>query len=146
MWFYGFKGKVVRVFANDQKKITCDQEMQQEIDNYMSAGQASFNVFVLDSADSWEPTTFFLTRSKYQIMINRTQEIFTDEKYTRDLEIELHSVLGTEIMLIRPNEPLLYLMFLDVRTRDTFLLTMRMFQSKVTCSPKGGWSIPGNTP
>ncbi|KAJ9558514.1 hypothetical protein OSB04_013128 [Centaurea solstitialis] len=43
----GRQGEIVRLFANQQNKITCDPEMQQEIDISMSAGQASFCVLLV---------------------------------------------------------------------------------------------------
>ncbi|GKB59031.1 kinase-like domain, phloem protein 2-like protein, partial [Tanacetum coccineum] len=108
----GRQGEIVRLFANDQNKITCgkisqltvlnsevyrsveklDPKMQQEIDNYMSAGQVSFSVLLLmDSSDNWEQTTFTLSRSKYQIRINHTQNIVIDEKYSFNLSNARHS-------------------------------------------------------
>lgn len=128
----GRQGEIVRLFANEQNKITCDPEMQQEIDKYMSAGQASFSVMLLmDSSENWEPTTFTLRRSNYQIKINRTQEIFIEEKYSSDLSIKIPSGLTTQFVLTRPNgssHP--FNTYHDVRMRDTLVLTMRMFQSK----------------
>lgn len=128
----GRQGEIVRLFANDQNKITCDPEMQQEIDRNISAGQASFGVLLLvDSAENWEQTTFTLRRSNYQIRINRTQEIVIDEKYSSDLSIKIPSGLTTQFVLARPNgasHP--FNTFHDVRMRDTLVLTMRMFQSK----------------
>ncbi|XP_071720184.1 uncharacterized protein [Rutidosis leptorrhynchoides] len=129
----GRQGEIVRLFANEQNKITCDPEMQQEIDKYMAAGQASFSVLLLmDSSENWEQTTFYMRRSNYQIKINRTQEIFIDEKYSSDLSIKIPSGLTTQFVLTRPNgssHP--FNTFNDVRMRDSLVLTMRMFQSKV---------------
>ncbi|KAD6453674.1 hypothetical protein E3N88_08380 [Mikania micrantha] len=45
--YKGRQGELMRVFANEQKKITCDPEMQQEIYNYMLAGQKSFSASLL---------------------------------------------------------------------------------------------------
>ncbi|KAK7287278.1 hypothetical protein RIF29_00481 [Crotalaria pallida] len=43
----GRQGELVRLFANDQNKITCDNEMQLEIDTNLSKGQATFSVLLL---------------------------------------------------------------------------------------------------
>ncbi|KAI7752859.1 hypothetical protein M8C21_016533, partial [Ambrosia artemisiifolia] len=127
----GRQGEIVRLFANEQNKITCDPEMQEEIDKYMSAGQASFNVSLLmDSSETWELTTFTLRRSNYQIKINRTQEIVIDEKYSSVLSIKIPSGLTSQFVLTRLNGSSHPFTFHDVRMRDTFVLTMRMFQSK----------------
>ncbi|KAK1413395.1 hypothetical protein QVD17_35168 [Tagetes erecta] len=127
----GRQGEIVRLFANDQNKITCDPEMQQEIDRYMSAGQASFSVMrLMDSSENWEQTTFSLRRSNYQIKINGTQDIVIDEKYSSVLSIKIPSGLNTQFVLTRLNGSSHPFAFQDVRMRDTFVLTMRMFQSK----------------
>ncbi|CAN4125153.1 unnamed protein product [Withania somnifera] len=44
---HGHQGELVRIFANDQNKITCDPDMQSEIDTHISEGQATFNVLML---------------------------------------------------------------------------------------------------
>ncbi|KAJ0792830.1 hypothetical protein HanOQP8_Chr01g0022351 [Helianthus annuus] len=106
--------------------------MQEEIDKYMAAGQASFSVSLLmDSPETWELTTFTLRRSNYQIKINRTQNIFIDEKYSSVLSIKIPSGLTSQFVLTRLNGSSHPFTFHDVRMRDTFVLTMRMFQSKV---------------
>ncbi|KAI7740092.1 hypothetical protein M8C21_026369 [Ambrosia artemisiifolia] len=129
----GRQGKVVRLFANGQNKITCDPEMQQEIDNYMSVGLALFSASLLmDSSEteSWEQTTISLRRSKFQIKISRTQDIFMHTKYSSLFSIKIPLGLTTEFALTRPNGSSHTFSFQDVRMRDTCVLTMRMFQSK----------------
>ncbi|XP_023772713.1 uncharacterized protein LOC111921384 isoform X1 [Lactuca sativa] len=129
---HGRQGEIVRLFANEQNKIMCDPEMQEEIDKYMAAGQASFNILLLmDSSENWEQTTFSLRRSNYQVKINRTQEIFIQGKYTNDVSIKIPSGLTTQFVLTYSDgssHP--FNTFHDVRMRDTLVLTMRMFQSK----------------
>ncbi|XP_076951676.1 uncharacterized protein LOC143625113 [Bidens hawaiensis] len=127
----GRQGQIVRLFANEQNKISCDSEMQQEIDRFMSEGQASFNVFMLmDPSERWEQTTFSLRRFNYQIKIHRTQEIFIEEKYSSESLIKIPAGLTTQFVLTRPDGSSHPFTFNDVRMRDTFVLTMRMFQSK----------------
>ncbi|KAI3683121.1 hypothetical protein L1987_83621 [Smallanthus sonchifolius] len=127
----GRQGEIVRLFANEQNKISCDSEMKQEIDNYMSAGQASFSVLLLmDSPENWEQTTFSLRRSSYQIKINRMQDILINEKYSSVLSIKIPPGLTPQFVLTRLNGSSHPFTFQDVRMRDTFVLTMRMFQSK----------------
>ncbi|KAK1417735.1 hypothetical protein QVD17_26869 [Tagetes erecta] len=127
----GQQGKVVRLFANDQNKITCDMEMQKEIDNYMSAGRASFNATLLmGSSESGEQIKVSMRRSRYQIKFNRTQDIFIHEKYSSDLSVKIPSGVTTQFELRRPDGSSHTFSFHDVRMRDTFVLTMRMFQRK----------------
>ncbi|KAK9067872.1 hypothetical protein SSX86_011983 [Deinandra increscens subsp. villosa] len=123
-----FQGEIVRVFANEKTKITCDPEMQQDIDNYMSAGQASFSALLLmDSPERWEHINFSLRRSKFQIEINHSEDIFIHEKYSSDLSIIIQPGLNVRI---RHNYSLHTFSFHDLRMRDTFVLTMRRFKSK----------------
>ncbi|CAI9269170.1 unnamed protein product [Lactuca saligna] len=130
---HGRQGEIVRLFANEQNKIICDPEMQEEIDKYMAAGQASFSILLLmDSSENREQTTFTLRRSNYQVKINRTQEIFIQGEYTNDVSIKIPSGLPTQFVLTYSDgssHP--FNTFQDARMRDTLVLTMRMFQRKV---------------
>ncbi|OMO99802.1 hypothetical protein CCACVL1_03626 [Corchorus capsularis] len=45
----GRQGELVRRFANDQNKIKCDPDMQNDIDMHISRGQAIFSVLLLDA-------------------------------------------------------------------------------------------------
>nr|XP_043612288.1 putative receptor-like protein kinase At5g39000 isoform X2 [Erigeron canadensis] len=128
----GRQGQIVRLFANEQNKVTCDPKMEQEIDNYMLAGEASFDVSLLmDSFENWEQITFFLRRQNYQVKINQTQVIIIDEMYTNDLSIKIPSGVSTQFVLTRQNgSSHTFSTINDIRTRDTMVLTMRMFQIK----------------
>ncbi|XP_057513042.1 uncharacterized protein LOC130795090 isoform X2 [Actinidia eriantha] len=129
----GRQGKLVRLFANDQNKITCDPDMQLEIDTHLSKGQATFSILLLmDSSENWEPTTLTLDlkRSSYEIMVNQTQDVVIAEKFSKDLSIKIPSVLSTQFVLTcsdGSSHPVST--YNDVRMRDTLVLTMRMFQS-----------------
>ncbi|RWW86631.1 hypothetical protein BHE74_00004580 [Ensete ventricosum] len=58
-----FQGDLVRQFANNQNKITCDSEMQNEIDAYISAGKAIFTIKALIKVPLGYTTQFVLTCS-----------------------------------------------------------------------------------
>ncbi|CAE5965993.1 unnamed protein product [Arabidopsis arenosa] len=125
----GRQGELVRLFANDQNKIRCDTEMQTEIDTYISRGQASFNVqLLMDSSESWEPATVILKRSSYQIKTNTTDVI--SEKYSKELQIKVPCGFSTQFVLISYDGSSHPISTLNVRMRDTLVLTMRMLQSK----------------
>lgn len=128
----GRQGDLVRLFANGQNKITCDQDMQLEIDTYISKGEATFSILLLDdSSETWEPTTLILKRSGYQIKDNKSQDTLIGEKFSKDLSIKIPGGLSTQFVLTCSNgssHPLNT--YNDVRMRDTLVLTMRMFQSK----------------
>ncbi|XP_058225062.1 receptor-like protein kinase FERONIA isoform X2 [Rhododendron vialii] len=82
----GRQGKLVRLFANGQNKITCDPDIQLEIDTYVSKGEATFSILLLmDASETWEPITLVLKRSGYQIKDNRSQETLIAEKFSKDL-------------------------------------------------------------
>ncbi|CAD5321964.1 hypothetical protein AtNW77_Chr3g0158111 [Arabidopsis thaliana] len=127
----GRQGELVRLFANDQNKIRCDTEMQTEIDTYISRGQASFNVqLLMDSSESWEPATVVLKRSSYQIKTNTTEAVVISEKYSKELQIRVPSGESTQFVLISYDGSSHPISTLNVRMRDTLVLTMRMLQSK----------------
>ncbi|XP_068651201.1 uncharacterized protein [Aristolochia californica] len=43
----GNQGELVKIFANNQRKITRDPKMQRDIEAYVSAGRATFNILML---------------------------------------------------------------------------------------------------
>ncbi|KAL8209985.1 hypothetical protein R6Q57_006717 [Mikania cordata] len=110
----GYSGEIVRVFANEQKKITCDPEMQQEIDNYMLAGQKSFSTSLLMGTSN-EAITFYLGQYKYKILINSVDKLYIFDKYSSDLSIKIPQGLTSNIVLIRPRGSPLEFDFHDVR-------------------------------
>ncbi|KAK9120589.1 hypothetical protein Syun_018206 [Stephania yunnanensis] len=128
----GHQGELVRLFANDQKKISCDQDMQLEIENYLSVGRAAFNVLLLvDSSEVWQPTVFILKRSSYQVRINSMDAVVIEEKYSADLSIKIPFGPSAQFVLTcsdGTSHP--FSTYNDVRMRDTLVLTMRIFQSK----------------
>ncbi|KAB2058514.1 hypothetical protein ES319_A11G240300v1 [Gossypium barbadense] len=133
----GRQGELVRLFANDQNKIKCDPEMQNEIDLFISSGQAIFTVLLLmDSSENWEPATLTLRRSSYQIKINSTEAVEISEKYSKELSIKVPSGLSTQFVLTCSDGSSRPFSTYNVRMRDTLVLTMRMFQSKVAEFPQ----------
>ncbi|XP_073111623.1 uncharacterized protein [Elaeis guineensis] len=143
------QGELVRQFANNQNKITCDQDMQQEIEGFISAGRALFNVLLLmDSSEDWEPTVLTLKRSSYQIKVSSTEEVVVEEKYSSSLYIKVpcgHSAQFVLISSAGANLPFCtdgtsqpYSFENDVRLRDIIVLAMRYFQSKALDGKKKG--------
>ncbi|GMH17182.1 hypothetical protein Nepgr_019023 [Nepenthes gracilis] len=129
----GRQGELVRLFANDQNKITCDPDMQLEIDTYAFKGQAAFGVLMLmDSSENWEPATLSLRRSAFQVKINQMETIKVVEKFSKDLTIKIPCGLSAQFVLtLSDGSSHPFKTYNDVRMRDTLVLTMRMFQSKV---------------
>ncbi|XWS42809.1 hypothetical protein CRYUN_Cryun16bG0046300 [Craigia yunnanensis] len=135
----GRQGEIVRLFANDQNKIKCDPDMQNEIDMYISRGQTTFSVLLLmDSSENWEPATLTLRRSSYQIKINSTETVEIAERYSKELSIKVPSGLSTQFVLTCSDGSSRPFSTYNVRMRDTLVLTMRMFQSKALDDKRKG--------
>ncbi|XP_021679577.2 uncharacterized protein LOC110664273 isoform X2 [Hevea brasiliensis] len=135
----GRQGELVRLFANDQNKIKCDPPMQQEIDMYISKGEATFSVQLLtDSSDHWKSATLVLQRSGYQMQSISEEAVLIAEKFSKNLSIKIPSGVSTQFVLTCSSGSSHPLNTYDVRTRDTLVLTMRMFQSKALDDKRKG--------
>ncbi|TMW96317.1 hypothetical protein EJD97_007562 [Solanum chilense] len=136
----GRQGELVRLFANDQNNITCDPDMQSEIDTHISEGQATFNVLMLvDSSENWEPVTIFLLRSSFQVKVHRTQAVVIVENFSKELSIKIPSGLSTQFVITcsdGSSHP--FSTNNDIRMRDSLVLTMRIFQSKALDEKRKG--------
>lgn len=128
----GRQGELVRIFANDHNKITCDEEMQEEIESYIAKGQAKFLVMILlDSSENWEHATLYLRRSGFQVKVERTQVAVIVEKYSEEVLIKIPSGPSAQFVLKCANgssHP--FSTNNDIRMREKVVLTMRIFQSK----------------
>ncbi|WCJ27711.1 hypothetical protein M5689_009437 [Euphorbia peplus] len=134
---HGRQGELVRIFANDQNKIKCDREMQQEIDSYISKCEATFSIQLLMD-DKWKSATLILQRSGYQIKSISEDIMLTSEKFSKNLSIKIPSGFSTQFVLTSSSGSSLPLNTYDVRMRETLVLTMRMFQSKALDVKKKG--------
>ncbi|KAI4347745.1 hypothetical protein L6164_008528 [Bauhinia variegata] len=135
----GRQGELVKLFANDQNKITCDPDMQLEIDTNLSKGQATFSVLrLMDSSENWEPASLFLRRSGYQIKISGTGSIVVAEKFSKELSIKVPCGYSTQFVLTCSDGSSHPLSTSTVRMRDTLVLTMRIFQSKALDDKRKG--------
>ncbi|GER57829.1 hypothetical protein STAS_35660 [Striga asiatica] len=136
----GRQGDIVRIFANDQHKITCDDEMQEEIDTHISKGQAAFSVLILlENSENWEPASLLLRRSGFQVKDERKQDVIITEKYSKDLTIKIPSGFSTQFVLTCSNgSSYPFSTNNDIRMRDTLVLTIRIFQSKALDEKRKG--------
>ncbi|KAL3537178.1 hypothetical protein ACH5RR_000544 [Cinchona calisaya] len=137
---HGRQGDLVRLFANDQNKITCDPDMQLAIDTHISNGQATFSVrMLIDSFDNWEPATLFLSRSSFEVKMHRKQAVEIAENFSRDLSIKIPNGLSTQFVLTcSDGSSHFFSTHNDVRMRDTLVLTIRIFQSKALDEKRKG--------
>ncbi|KAK8965383.1 hypothetical protein KSP40_PGU016863 [Platanthera guangdongensis] len=146
----GRQGELVSLFANNQNKITCDTDMQHEIETHISSGKAVFNVMLLqiDSSEAWVQTTMFLKRSGYQIKVSQSDHVVIEEKYSPELYIKVPNGQSTQFVLIGSDGSTLpfstsgtsqpYSLDNDIRLRDIIVLTMRYFQSKAVDGKRKG--------
>ncbi|KAM3193554.1 hypothetical protein ACQJBY_070277 [Aegilops geniculata] len=146
----GRQGDLVREFANNENKITCDQEMQNDINICISRGRADFDVYVLQgySPEEWEHATLVLRRTGYQINFSHKDEVVIDEKYSPNLQTKIPNGRTTQFVLVssggvnlpfntqgitEPNNE-----DNDVRLRDLIVLVMRTFQNKALDAKRKG--------
>ncbi|CAM8878191.1 unnamed protein product [Rhodiola kirilowii] len=62
------KGELVKVFANDHRKITCDTEMHSNIEKALTTGHASYKVSLSKGfLDIWEPAILTIKKEGYNI-------------------------------------------------------------------------------
>lgn len=120
------KGELVKVFTNDQRKITCDPEMQEQIEKSLYSGQASYEVSLAAKfLDIWEPAILAIKREAYSIKCIGTRGVVVTEKFMQKTAVSIpyghpatFSVLGSSEHLLRTESSGL---------RDTIVLTMRLF-------------------
>jgi hypothetical protein len=127
----GRRGDLVTVMANDGNWITQEPMMHDQIESYMTSGQASFEVSFLTqegaSEDVSEPATLILRRSNFELRRNNGRKVLVNEKYGPDVSIKIPvgELLQCAIVSHDGRESLLELR--DPRTRDTAVLTFRAF-------------------
>ncbi|KAE8655928.1 hypothetical protein F3Y22_tig00117016pilonHSYRG00678 [Hibiscus syriacus] len=82
LFYVSIQGELVKVFANDHKKITCDPEMQAHIEKTLHSGQASYKVsFTTRYLDIWEPATLTIKRDGYSIKYSGPNGPVVTEKF-----------------------------------------------------------------
>ncbi|KAJ1403966.1 hypothetical protein SESBI_26886 [Sesbania bispinosa] len=127
------KGEPVKVFANDNKKITCDPEMQNHIEKAFYSGHASYKVSLSTGyLDIWEPATLAIKKEGYSIKCSGPNGVVITEKFSPSTtvvipyghisEFIIIDSTGAEHLLRAENNST------DVSgARDTIVLTLRLF-------------------
>ncbi|XP_062158868.1 uncharacterized protein LOC133866376 [Alnus glutinosa] len=137
------KGKLVKVFANEHKKITCDSEMQNHIEKTIFGGQASYKVFLsVWYLDIWEPASLAIKKEGYSIKCAEPSGIVVTEKFSPTSSVAIHYGNPTEFLitgsggaehLLRADNNLI-----DIScSRDTIVLTLRFFIRRFLEKRKG---------
>ncbi|KAK2456091.1 hypothetical protein QL285_003487 [Trifolium repens] len=125
------KGEPVQVFANDNKKIVCDSEMQSHIEKSFYSGHASYKVSLSTGyLDIWEPATLAIKKEGYSIKSGHG--VVITEKFSPSTNVVIPygnisefiiiGSTGAEHLLRAENNST------DVSgARDTIVLTLRLF-------------------
>jgi len=133
------KGEIVKVYANEQRKITCDPEMKELIKKILSIGHVSYEVLLpVRFIDMWEPAILAIKREGYSIKCNGQRGVVITEKfqqatainipYGRPIEFSIQSADGVEYNL-KPAE--------NSPSRDSIVLVLRLFRMKAVEKSKG---------
>ncbi|CAK9183646.1 unnamed protein product [Ilex paraguariensis] len=76
------KGEIVKVFANEHRKITCDPDMHNHIEKTLYSGHASYKVSLSTGyLDIWEPATLTIKREGYSIKCTGPSAVVVTEKF-----------------------------------------------------------------
>ncbi|KAL7086387.1 hypothetical protein ACP275_13G000700 [Erythranthe tilingii] len=130
------KGELVKVFANEHRKIICDPVMHKCIEKTVYTGHASYKLSLsIGYLDIWEQATLAIKRDGYSIKCSGPKGVIVAEKFSSSTivsipfgsptEFSVVDSLGTEhILRVDDNVP-------DISgSRDTIVLTLRFFIKK----------------
>ncbi|KAK6287204.1 hypothetical protein POUND7_013383 [Theobroma cacao] len=127
------KGELVKVFANEHKKITCDSEMQSHLEKNLYSGHASYKVsFSTGYLDIWEPAMLAIKREGYSIKCGAPNGLVVTEKFSPTTQVKVTFGEPTEFLIIGPNG-VQHLLRVDSNStdiscsRDLIVLTLRLF-------------------
>ncbi|XP_049383089.1 uncharacterized protein LOC125847527 isoform X2 [Solanum stenotomum] len=137
------KGELVKVFANEHRKITCDPVMHSCIEKTLYSGHASYKVSLSTRyLDIWESATLAIKRDGYSIKANGPGGVLVSEKFSQSTivtipygsptEFSIFDSRGVEHLLKAENDQG------DTNcSRDTIVLTMRLFIIRAGEKKKG---------
>ncbi|KAJ7970094.1 Tripartite motif-containing 29 [Quillaja saponaria] len=137
------KGELVKVFANENKKITCDLEMLNHIEKALHSGHASYKVSLSTRyLDIWEPATLVIKREGYSIKCSGPSGVVVTEKFSPTTTVVIPYGHASEFITIGSDGVENLLQADDSSTdfscsRDTIVLTLRLFIRKATERRKG---------
>ncbi|XP_010495115.1 PREDICTED: uncharacterized protein LOC104772168 [Camelina sativa] len=134
VFLFFFTGELVRVFANENCKITCHPEMQSHIEKSLYNGHALYKVtYSIGYMDIWEAATLSIKKEGYSIKPNNDPVI--TEKFSSSTAIVIpfdqpadFVIIGTDGVehLCRVENDATDLSC----SRDTIVLTLRLFLKK----------------
>lgn len=129
------KGELVKVFANENTKITCEPEMQNVIQKTLHIGHASYLVSMLVGYNMWEPATLVIKRDSFSIKGTETSIGSPSEKFSPATTVSIPCDSPTEFSIIGSSGVEHLLRAEDSASdiacsRDTIVLTLRLFIKK----------------
>ncbi|ESQ40792.1 hypothetical protein EUTSA_v10012799mg [Eutrema salsugineum] len=135
------KGELVRVFANENCKITCHPEMQSHIEKSLYNSHALFKVsYSIGYMDIWEAATLSIKKEGYSIKPSNDPVI--TEKFSSSTAVMIPFDQPADFVIIGP-DGVEHLFRVDNDapdlscSRDTIVLTLRLFIKKAVQRKKG---------
>ncbi|KAJ6402740.1 hypothetical protein OIU84_014778 [Salix udensis] len=126
------KGEIVKVFANEHKKIRYDPEMHEHIQKIVYSGHVSYKIGLWTRfIDIWEPATLAIKREGYSIK-NDSGGVVVTEKFSQTISVTIPYGHALEFILTDSAGHHHLLQADDSSTdinyaRDTIVLTLRLF-------------------
>lgn len=126
------KGELVKVFANEHKKIRYDPEMHEHIQKTVYSGHVSYKVGLTTGfIDIWEPATLAIKREGYSIK-SESGGVAVTEKFSPTINVTIPYGHALEFILTDSTGRQHLLQADDNSTdisyaRDTIVLTLRLF-------------------
>ncbi|KAG5247596.1 Retrotransposon gag protein [Salix suchowensis] len=126
------KGEIVKVFANEHKKIRYDPEMHEHIQKIVYSGHVSYKIGLWTRfIDIWEPATLAIKREGYSIKSDSGGVVVT-EKFSQTISVTIPYGHALEFILTDSAGHQHLLQADDSSTdinyaRDTIVLTLRLF-------------------
>uniref|UniRef100_A0ACD5ZDR4 Uncharacterized protein n=1 Tax=Avena sativa TaxID=4498 RepID=A0ACD5ZDR4_AVESA len=145
----GHQGHLVMEFANTRTKVTCDRDMQIDINTCITRGGAFFDIFVLGCfTNEWKKASLALRRDGYRITFSHNKDGPLDEVYSPMLQMKIPKGRTTRFVLVNArgvNRPFNTRGVThpnneddDVRLRDLIVLVMRAFRDEALNSRESG--------
>ncbi|KAK8452185.1 hypothetical protein SEVIR_5G071300v4 [Setaria viridis] len=128
------KGEFIKVYANEQGKISCDPETKELIKKTLEIGHVTYEVQVQQPQvrflDMWEPAVLAIKREGYSIKCIGQRGVVITEKFQQATAIQIPHGRQTEFLIIsadgvdynlKPAE--------NTLLRDTIVLVLRLFKN-----------------
>ncbi|KAL5202798.1 hypothetical protein ABZP36_013750 [Zizania latifolia] len=133
------KGEIVKVYANEQRKITCDPETKEIIKKILSIGHVSYEVLLpVRFLDMWEPAVLAIKREGYSIKCNGQRGVVITEKFQQATAINIPYGYGTEFSILAADGAEYNLKTAEnAPSRDTIVVILRLFRMKAVEKSKG---------